>query len=56
MSVIVWIYAEGHNTAFWVGDGLSVGRIFPESAIKVLTYEASVRSIISLSDGEEHMP
>jgi len=47
MSAIARIYAEGGIAAFWVGNGLSVVKIFPESAIKFLTYEASVRSIPS---------
>jgi hypothetical protein len=42
MSAIARIYAEGGIAAFWVGNGLSVIKIFPESAIKFLTYEASV--------------
>jgi solute carrier family 25 (mitochondrial phosphate transporter), member 23/24/25/41 len=29
--------------AFWTGNGLSVAKIFPESAIKFFTYESSVR-------------
>lgn len=44
-SAIARIYAEGGIAAFWVGNGLSVAKIFPESAIKFLTYEASVRSV-----------
>jgi len=42
MSALARIYAEGGVAAFWVGNGLSVAKIFPESAIKFLTYEASV--------------
>jgi len=45
MSAIARIYAEGGIAAFWVGNGLSVAKIFPESAIKFLTYEASVRPV-----------
>ncbi|CAE6419207.1 unnamed protein product [Rhizoctonia solani] len=37
------IYAEGGLTAFWVGNGLNVIKIFPESAIKFLSYESSKR-------------
>ncbi len=44
LSAIARIYAEGGIAAFWVGNGLSVAKIFPESAIKFLTYEASVCS------------
>jgi Mitochondrial carrier protein len=47
MSAIARIYAEGGIAAFWVGNGLSVAKIFPESAIKFLTYEASVRPVSS---------
>ena len=42
MSALARIYAEGGVAAFWVGNGLSVAKIFPESAIKFLTYESSV--------------
>ena len=38
------IYLEGGVLAFWVGNGLSVAKIFPESAIKFYSYETSVRS------------
>ncbi|TFY56358.1 hypothetical protein EVJ58_g7695 [Rhodofomes roseus] len=37
------IYAEGGVLAFWTGNGLSVAKILPESAIKFLTYESSKR-------------
>ncbi|KAH7343961.1 mitochondrial carrier [Rhizoctonia solani] len=37
------IYAEGGLAAFWVGNGLNVIKIFPESAIKFLSYESSKR-------------
>ena len=36
------IFAEGGVRAFWVGNGLSVMKIFPESAIKFFSYESSV--------------
>ena len=42
LSAITRIYAEGGVAAFWVGNGLSVAKILPESAIKFMTYEASV--------------
>ena len=42
MSALTRIYAEGGVAAFWVGNGLSVAKILPESAIKFMTYEASV--------------
>jgi solute carrier family 25 (mitochondrial phosphate transporter), member 23/24/25/41 len=56
MSAIARIYAEGGIAAFWVGNGLSVAKIFPESAIKFLTYEASVRPVSSPFVGFEHAP
>lgn len=41
-SAVARIYAEGGVLAFWTGNGLSVAKIFPESAIKFMTYESSV--------------
>lgn len=41
-SAIARIYAEGGVLAFWTGNGLSVMKIFPESAIRFLAYETSV--------------
>jgi solute carrier family 25 phosphate transporter 23/24/25/41 len=38
---ITRIYAEGGVLAFWTGNGLSVVKIFPESAIKFFTYEST---------------
>ncbi|KIP10715.1 hypothetical protein PHLGIDRAFT_125406 [Phlebiopsis gigantea 11061_1 CR5-6] len=37
------IYAEGGVFGFWTGNGLSVAKILPESAIKFFTYESSKR-------------
>ncbi|KZT20402.1 mitochondrial carrier [Neolentinus lepideus HHB14362 ss-1] len=37
------IYAESGIRGFWIGNGLSVAKIFPESAIKFLVYETSKR-------------
>ncbi|KAG8745761.1 hypothetical protein FRC10_007022 [Ceratobasidium sp. 414] len=37
------LYAEGGLAAFWVGNGLNIVKIFPESAIKFLSYESSKR-------------
>lgn len=42
-SAVVRIYAEGGVLAFWTGNGLSVAKILPESAIKFMSYESSVR-------------
>jgi hypothetical protein len=46
-GAIARIYTEGGLLAFWTGNGLSVAKIFPESAIKFFTYESSVRSLLS---------
>jgi len=40
---IVTIYKEGGVRGFWLGNGLNCIKIFPESAIKFLSYEASKR-------------
>jgi len=42
-SAVTRIYAEGGVLAFWTGNGLSVAKILPESAIKFLAYESSKR-------------
>ncbi|KIY74158.1 mitochondrial carrier [Cylindrobasidium torrendii FP15055 ss-10] len=42
-NAISRIYAEGGVLAFWTGNGLSVTKIFPESAIKFFSYESSKR-------------
>ena len=47
-GAVARIYSEGGVLAFWTGNGLSVLKIFPESAIKFLTYESSVRSFFWL--------
>ena len=41
-GAIARIYSEGGLLAFWTGNGLSVAKIFPESAIKFYSYESSV--------------
>jgi solute carrier family 25 phosphate transporter 23/24/25/41 len=45
---ITRIYSEGGVLAFWTGNGLSVAKIFPESAIKFFAYESAVSTISSL--------
>ena len=44
MNAVARIYSEGGFLAFWTGNGLSVVKIFPESAIKFFAYESSVSS------------
>lgn len=46
LGAVTRIYAEGGVLGFWVGNGLSVAKIFPESAIKFMSYETSV-SVLS---------
>lgn len=48
-SAIARIYIEGGILGFWIGNGLSVAKIFPESAIKFFTYETSVRLVFAES-------
>ena len=43
-NAVARIYSEGGVLAFWTGNGLSVAKIFPESAIKFFAYESSVSS------------
>lgn len=43
LGAIAQINAESGIRAFWVGNGLSVVKIFPESAIKFYSYESAVR-------------
>ncbi|KAL0576914.1 hypothetical protein V5O48_005060 [Marasmius crinis-equi] len=50
-SAVARIYAEGGVMAFWVGNGLSVAKIFPESAIKFFSYESSKRAFAKYWDG-----
>ncbi|CAA7259826.1 unnamed protein product [Cyclocybe aegerita] len=49
-SAIGRIYAEGGLLAFWTGNGLSVAKIFPESAIKFFAYESSKRAFAKYWD------
>ena len=44
-GAVARIYAEGGVLAFWTGNGLSVMKIFPESAIKFMAYETAVRPL-----------
>ncbi|KAG8845987.1 hypothetical protein FRB96_002213 [Tulasnella sp. 330] len=43
MEAIRTIHTEQGLRGFWVGNGLNVVKIFPESAIKFLSYESSKR-------------
>ncbi|KAG9017317.1 hypothetical protein FRB93_007431 [Tulasnella sp. JGI-2019a] len=43
LDAIKTIHAEQGLRGFWVGNGLNVVKIFPESAIKFLSYESSKR-------------
>ncbi|KAF8529177.1 mitochondrial carrier [Hysterangium stoloniferum] len=38
-AAVVQLYTEGGIRAFWVGNGLNLVKIFPESAVKFMTYE-----------------
>ena len=42
-NAVTKIYVENGILGFWIGNGLSVAKILPESAIKFLSYESSVR-------------
>ncbi|TRM67766.1 mitochondrial carrier domain-containing protein [Schizophyllum amplum] len=44
------IYVEGGVLGFWTGNGLSVAKIFPESAIKFFTYESAKRFFATYVD------
>ena len=45
-GAVARIYAEGGVLAFWTGNGLSVAKILPESAIKFMSYESSVSVVV----------
>ena len=49
----IWsLYREGGGLkAFWIGNGLNCVKIFPESAIKFLSYEMSKRAFAKYVDG-----
>lgn len=49
-NAVARIYAEGGVLAFWTGNGLSVAKIFPESAIKFFAYESSKRAFAQYWD------
>ena len=48
-DAVTRIYVENGILGFWIGNGLSVAKILPESAIKFLSYESSVRRTCSRS-------
>ncbi|KAF7332069.1 Mitochondrial carrier protein [Mycena kentingensis (nom. inval.)] len=52
-SAVSRIYAEGGLLAFWTGNGLSVAKIFPESAIKFFSYESAKRAFAQYWDHVE---
>uniref|UniRef100_A0A8H8CJZ1 EF-hand domain-containing protein n=1 Tax=Psilocybe cubensis TaxID=181762 RepID=A0A8H8CJZ1_PSICU len=52
-GAIARIYSEGGILAFWTGNGLSVAKIFPESAIKFFAYESSKRAFAKYYDKVE---
>ncbi|KDR83676.1 hypothetical protein GALMADRAFT_110441 [Galerina marginata CBS 339.88] len=52
-SAVARIYSEGGVLAFWTGNGLSVAKIFPESAIKFFAYESSKRAFAKYFDKVE---
>ncbi|KAL4081688.1 mitochondrial carrier domain-containing protein [Scleroderma yunnanense] len=54
-GAVARIYAEGGVLAFWIGNGLSVMKIFPESAIKFLSYEYSKRAFAEHWDHVEDL-
>ena len=43
------IYAEGGLLAFWIGNGIAVTKIFPESATRFYSYESSVSPLLALT-------
>lgn len=46
-AAILRLYSGGGGLrAFWVGNGLNVLKIMPESAIKFFSYESSVRALL----------
>ncbi|KAF9485293.1 mitochondrial carrier [Pholiota conissans] len=49
-NALTRIYSEGGLLAFWTGNGLSVAKIFPESAIKFFAYESAKRAFAKYYD------
>ncbi|KAJ7754243.1 mitochondrial carrier [Mycena maculata] len=52
-GAVARIYTEGGVLAFWTGNGLSVAKVFPESAIKFFAYESSKRAFAKYWDNVE---
>lgn len=52
-NAVARIYSEGGILAFWTGNGLSVAKIFPESAIKFFAYESAKRTFAKYWDHVE---
>ncbi|KAE8254568.1 hypothetical protein A4X13_0g3370 [Tilletia indica] len=51
-QAVISLYKDGGGIkAFWVGNGLNVVKIFPESAIKFMSYEMSKRAFAKYVDG-----
>lgn len=51
-EAVTTLYRQGGGLrAFWVGNGLNCLKIFPESAIKFLSYETSKRAFAKYVDG-----
>lgn len=48
-GAVTRIYSEGGILAFWTGNGLSVAKIFPESAIKFFAYESAASPMLPAS-------
>jgi len=52
-NAITRIYVENGVLGFWIGNGLSVAKILPESAIKFLSYESSKQTFAMYWDHVE---
>ncbi|PVG03659.1 mitochondrial carrier [Serendipita vermifera] len=52
-SAAAQIYKEGGIRGYWIGNGLNIVKIFPESAIKFLSYESSKRLFAKYVDHVE---